>query len=134
MMRQPTPIADQFAWWRDALDGFSKIIGVMNLPQCGFYRRKFVHGGPFVPARIWLEQEIDPDTGELVADEVMLCEVDGARRDPGEQWPRLWTEPITEVEFRYMEATRNWAAWHSQSDPAANPRQRLNALTTPIQF
>lgn len=133
-MRNPTPIADQLAWYVDALDGFRKVIGVMNQPQCGWYKRKLVHGGPFVPARIWLAQEIDPDTGELLADEVMLCEVDGRRCDPVEQWPRLWTEPITEAEFNYMEATRQWAAWHSPTDPAANPRQRLNALTTPIQF
>jgi hypothetical protein len=133
-MRIPTPIADQLAWYRDALSGFGKIVGVMNRPQCGWFKRKLVHGGPFVPARIWLEQEIDPDTGELLADEIMLCEVDGRRCDPVDQWARLWTEAITMAEFNYMTATRNWAAWHSPSDPAANPLQRLNALTTPIQF
>jgi hypothetical protein len=133
-MRQPTPIADQLAWWRDALDGFARVVGTINDPQCGFFKRKLVHGGPFVPARIWLEQEIDPDTGELVGDEVMLCEVDGRRCDPVDQWARLWTTPITEAEFLYMEATRQWAAWHSPTDPAANPRQRLDPLLTPIQF
>jgi hypothetical protein len=133
-MRQPTPTADQLAWWRDALSGFGKVVGTINKPQCGWFKRRLVHGGPFVPARIWLEQEVDSDTGELIADEVMLCEVDGRRCDPVEQWPRLWTEVITEAEFNYMTATRNWAAWWAPSDPVANPRERIDPLTSPIRF
>lgn len=133
-MRQPTPIDDQLAWWRYAMSGFRKVIATINEPHCGWFKRRLVHGGPFVPARIWLEQIVDPETGELIADEVMLCEVDGVRRDPVEQWARLWTEPITEAQFNYMTATRNWAAWHSPTDPAAKPRERLNPLTDPIPF
>lgn len=130
----PTPVEIQFAWWREAVHGAGKIVAVGIEPQCGFFKRKLVHGGLFVPARIFLEQEIDPDTGELLADEVMRCEVNGQARDPIDQWPRLWNNVITEEEFNYMTAARQWAAWHAPDDPAANPQRRLDPLTTPIRF
>jgi hypothetical protein len=133
-MRTPTPLDAQLAWWRDALTGFGRIVAVIDVPQCGFFKRKLVHGGPFVPARIWLEQDVDEATGELLSDEIMLCEVDGKRCDPRDQWPRLWTGPISEAEFRYMTAARDWAAWHAPTDPVANPRKPLDALVTPIRF
>lgn len=134
MMRRPTPLDEQLAWWRDAVNGYGKIVATALDPQPGFYKRKLVSGGIYVPARIWIEQDVDPETGELMSDEILLCEVDGTRSDPIDQWPRLWNNAISEAEFRYMEAARNWAAWHAPTDPAANPRQRLNALETPIRF
>lgn len=133
-MRSPTPLADQLAWHTNAVSGFRKIVAAALDPQVGWYKRRLVHGGPFVPARIWLEQDIDPETGELAADERLRCEVNGEGRDPVEEWPRLWNNAITEAEHDYMIATRRWAAWHSPADPAANPRQKLDPLTTPIQF
>jgi hypothetical protein len=133
-MRSPTPRDCSLTWWRDALTGFGSIVAKALEPQCGFYKRRLVHGGPFVPVRIYLEQEIDEATGELMADEVMRCEVNGERADPVEQWPRLWNNPIPESEFEYMTAARRWAAWYSLSDPAANPRKPLDNLTTPIRF
>jgi len=85
-MRRPTPEAVQFAFWRQALDR-SAIMEPearahlrnrhMEDPECGFYRTRLVNGGPYVPVRIWLDQEIDPETGELLSDEIMRAELDG---------------------------------------------------------
>jgi hypothetical protein len=133
-MREPTLSDVSLAWWRDALTGFGSIVARALEPQCGFYKRRLVHGGPFVPARIYLEQDVDETTGELMADEIMRCEVNGERADPVEQWPRLWNHAIPDSEFNYMESARRWAAWYDPSDPAANPRKRLDHLSTPIRF
>jgi hypothetical protein len=61
-----------------------------------------VKGGPFVPVKIFLEQQIDPETGELLGDEVMRCEVDGKRRVPEEEWTWVADNPISEEDFLDM--------------------------------
>lgn len=133
-MRIPTPLDVQLAWWRDALDGMGKIVASALNPQPGFYKRKMVSGGIHVPARIWLEQDIHPETGELLCDEMIRCEIDGKERNAFDAWPWLWSNPISEAEYNYMRAQAEWAREHAPSDPAANPRQRLSALTTPVRF
>lgn len=133
-MRQPTPLAEQYAWWRHALDGCGKIVASALEPQCGWYKRKMVSGGIHVPAKIWIDQRIDPETGELIADEVLRCEVDGREEPPLFAWPWLFANPITESEFHYMRAMAEWAREHAPDDPAARPRERLDPMQTPIRF
>lgn len=86
MIRQPTPRADQYAWWQRTVSG-ERVPRIEDEPQCGFYKRRMVRGGPFVPVEIWLEQQIDPETGELVADERLRALVNGENRDPVNVWP-----------------------------------------------
>lgn len=86
-MRRPTPAAVQTAYWRFCLkrsDAWLEPEAAarvryrdMEDPECGFYRTRFLRDGPWVPVRIWLDQEIDPKTGELLSDEIMRAEVDG---------------------------------------------------------
>lgn len=132
MIRRPTPLAQQLAWHSEALNGCGKIVAVGLEPQVGWYKRKLVSGGPFVPARIWLHQEVEG--GELVDDEYLRCEVNGKEVDVLDSWARLWNNPISEAEFRYLEATRKWAEQHSPFDPAARPRERLDMMQTPVRF
>lgn len=133
MIRRPTPLTELYAWHSAILAGHRPLTPVGE-PQPGWFKRRLIKGGVFVPARIWLEQEIDEITGELMADERLLCEVAGERRDPDEEWTWLAGHPISEAEFDYMTATRSWAAWHAPNAPEANPRRALNHLTTPIRF
>jgi len=132
LLRQPTPLDIALAWYRAALAG--RRPQITSEPQAGYFERKLVKDGPRVGARIWLHQETCPETGELIADEYLRCEVDGIEMDVDEQWPWLADRPIPEGRYRYLEGLRNWAAWHSPNDPAANPKIPLNPLTTPIQF
>jgi hypothetical protein len=132
-MRRPTPLADQLAWHREALHGAGKIVAAALEPQVGWYKRKLVSGGIHVPARIWIDQPVDDD-GLLIANEILCCEVNGEICNPFDAWPWIWNQPISEAEFNYMTAQREWAKEHWPSDPAANPRQRLSALTSPIRF
>lgn len=85
MIRRPTSRADQYSWWERTVAG-ERAPRIEDEPQPGFYKRRMVRGGPFVPVEIWLEQEIDPETGELVADERLRAICNGELRDPVSLW------------------------------------------------
>jgi len=108
-MRQPSTLAQKWAWWEAAVNGLDPPIHDGE-PQAGFFAvRKFRYGewvkGPFVPARIWWEPgELDPETGELLSDERCCAEVDGVRVDPWRTWTWLARRPIPEREWEFLKA------------------------------
>jgi hypothetical protein len=124
-VRQPT--ADPYAWHAAALRG-DEVERHPEEPNAGWFKRRLVRGGPYVPARIWLTVDID-DFGELTADEVFYCEVNGNAADPYDEWPALCANPIPQHVFDYMESLRRWAAWHAPNEPQANPRKPIDWLT-----
>lgn len=131
-MRVPTPRAAAYAWHANALLGvYGEWMPATDEPQCGFFKRRLVKDGPFVPARIWLNQPVDDETGELCDDETLQCEVNGAYADAHEQWTWLAGNPISEAEYKYLAATVQWSAWHAPHEPMANPRQPVDWLTVP---
>jgi len=103
----------------------------MEVPEAGFYRTRLVRGGPYVPARIWVEGTVD-HTGHLTGDEVFRCQIDGRDADPFEKWPWLLSEPITQQEFDFMAANAAWARQHAPGDPRASPGSKINWNDTPI--
>lgn len=134
-MRRPTPLSVSMAWHTARLALPSGIrTPIADDPQCGFFKRKLAKDAVFVPARIWLDQDIDSDTGELCGDEVLCCEVNGREADPEEQWSYLAGNPITEAEFKYLMARNEWAERHAPHDPAARPREPIVHLSNPILF
>ncbi len=100
-MREPTPDAEAYAWWRAALAGQRPPMHDGE-PQCGFYRRKLVKGGPWVPATIYLYAEID-ENGDLASDEMHVCLLNGQMVDAREQWSWLCGNPITYAEYRELQ-------------------------------
>lgn len=134
MMRAPTPREELYRWHANALLGaMGEDVEVHpDQPECGWFKRKLVKGGVFVPARIWIDADVDIGTGELLDPETMLCEVDGVRRDPLEEWQWLCGEPISEAEFNYLTALHVHAQEHEPHHPAANPRKPVDWLTAPL--
>jgi hypothetical protein len=108
MIRRPSTAAQLYSWHRSALAGECPAQHD-GLPEAGWYRTRLVKGGPFVPVRIFVEREIDPETGELTGPERLACECDGQRRDPAQLWSFL--EPISKANFDRLGAMR-------QSNPA----------------
>lgn len=131
-MRKPTPRAELYAWHTAALAGRSPAID--STPQCGWFKRKLVKGGVFVPARIWIVQEIDPATGELLSDEILQCEVNGTYADPEDAWSWICANPISEAEFNYLSARIEFATRHEPDDAFADVRKPINLNQTPIPF
>lgn len=131
-MRRPTPMAALHAWHRAALRGLSPVND--GTPQCGWYKRRLVRGGVFVPARIWMVQDICPETGELLSDEILRCEVNGLPADPEEAWVWISGHPVTEQEYRYLAARIAFAIRHEPHDPFAMPSRPFDFNRTPIMF
>ena len=131
-MRRPTPVAGLHAWHAAALRG----LGPANdgTPRFGWYKRRLVRGGVFVPARIWMVQDICPETGELLSDEVLRCEINGIAADPEEAWTWISGHPVTEQEFRYLAARIDFAIRHEPHDPFAMPSRPIDLNRTPVMF
>lgn len=121
--------ADPLEWWREELLAPGQKIP--DQPQAGYYQRRLVRLGPFVPCRIWREAELDPNTGAPTGAEVILCEVNGQRRDPLAEWDRLCRMPIQLKDYRFAVANGDWAMKYAPKEPAANPREPVNIANMP---
>ena len=104
MIRRPTPKADQYDFWSRSVAG-ERVPRVEDEPKPGFYKRRMIRNGPFVPVEIWLEQEVDPDTGELTADETLMATSDGKPCDPLAVW--LSARAISAEEFDGLNGIRS---------------------------
>lgn len=98
-MRQPSPAAELYAWHRAAVAGEAPPIHD-GLPECGWFKRRLVKGGPWVPVRIFVRREIDMDTGELLGPEILVADVDGKLDDPARHWTYL--TPIARSEYEAL--------------------------------
>ena len=126
-MRRPT--GDPFKWWRAALASLPKTFDFS--PQCGYFKRRFVRDGPWIPCRVWIQSETDPETGELISDEIMCCDVGMQPRDPDDEWPYLCAHPITEKEYIFLVKLMKYAKARAPREPLANPRKPIDLLTIP---
>jgi hypothetical protein len=107
-MREPQSLEERWRWWESAVAGEDPPV-YEDEPQSGFYAvRKFSYGawaqGPFIPARVWWESEIDPETGELMSPEECRAEIDGVFVNPWRSWTWLARRPIPESEWRWLKA------------------------------
>lgn len=106
--RQPTPLAEQLAWWRNAVDtGDPSISG--DEPRCGWFKvRERAWSKNFLPARIWLNQPIDWQTGQLSGPERHVLQIaDRVWTDEmlvAERW--LYLRPVQIQEWRWLLARR----------------------------
>lgn len=130
MIRIVTPVKDAFAWWREELQCPGQ--AVPEEPQCGFYMRRLVRGGPWVPAKIWREKEFDPETGSATGREWLRCQVGERHRDPYAEWNALCQRPIERSAFNWENADFAHARLYRPDDPKANPAQPIDLLNSPV--
>lgn len=125
----PETIAES-AWWRAALRGERPAIHA-GQPQAGYFRRRLVKGGPWVPARIWIvEHRLDDGSDELGADTEYWAMVDGRLADAHDAWTWLCGQPIEKAEYDHLTAVARWARENDPDAPEARPTARvdLNAM------
>lgn len=121
---------DPLDWWRASIAGFHPPASPSD-PQVGYFKRKLVRGGPWVPAAIFWAGPRDDD-GNLIGDEKLVCIVNGVARDPVDEWTYLLGQPITEEEYRYLCDLRAYAKAHDSAEPLAEPHKAIDRLTAPI--
>lgn len=122
MIRQPTRPRDAFAWWNAALRD-PRLARHEGEPQAGYYKRRMVKNGPWVPLRIRLVQVIDKTTGELSEPERFEADQDGGTFDPTSIWTHC--RPISSTEFHDLTARQIdlplMAATHAAVDLSSTP-------------
>lgn len=130
MMRQPTPDAEAYAWWHRALAD-PRTARHDAEPQPGFYTRRAVKNGPLLPVHVYLRQEIDPETGELMADEEIAAEELGWSLNPYRSWTFL--RPVSREEFDALverhRSDERMAATHTAYDVAETPTRPTKGMT-----
>lgn len=140
-MRTPTDRKILYRFWaeqleamgdftsvRAAKDAGRPILNTPDEPQCGFYKRRLIANGPWVPVRIFVEQIVDAG-GELLAPERMRAQVGEHYFEPADVWPWVWNRPISQADFRLMVAETAWAK--SQVVARADPDLHVDFLTAP---
>ena len=105
-MRTPTPISQLMAWHGAAMRGDKPAIHDCD-PNMGWFKVRLVRGGPFVPAKIWIDRDLCPSTGELTAPEEFTCDVNGQCRDPYDQWVWLAKNPISKAAYLELQDMQN---------------------------
>lgn len=111
----------------------------VDTPQAGFFKRRFVRGGPWVPVRLWFGAPNDPVTGEelerghrwqaevrgeLVTDETLVLEA----------WIACAGNPITEAEYDDMLNKIEHAETRDQRLPEYKPDQKVDLNKLPPIF
>lgn len=91
--------ADHYTWWRNALEGNKGPIKDGE-PQAGFYRRRLVRGGPWIPIAIFP----DGNGGMYARQGRDFAEVVNAV----EIWPYCADNPVTEAAARKAAADGYW--------------------------
>lgn len=122
--------SDPLEWWREELLAPGQKIP--DEPQCGFYQRRLVFGGPLVAARIWREPETDLE-GKLTGREFLRCQLGERLVDPRVEWDRLCRYPIKEGDFHFEIADADHAKRYRPNHPKANPRKPVDILKMPAQ-
>lgn len=105
-------------------------------PQEGFFKRRMVKNGPWLPVRIWWHQAERDEAGHLLEDEGWRCEFAGKAVDPYEQWSRMLPGPfvIDEREYTYLTRLGDWAKEHAPDDPYAKSHKPIDHNKMPTLF
>ena len=131
-MSRPVPRlnSDPYEWWTEELSAPGQIIPEM--PQCGYYERRIVQGGVYVPCRIWREPEVDLDSSQPTGNDLLMCEVDGKRRDPLSEWASLAMRPVKRSHFEFEQADIAHARKYRPLDPKAHPDKPIDIASLPV--
>ena len=111
----------------------------VDIPEAGYYKRRFVRGGPWVPVRLWFGAPRDPITGdELERSHRWQAEVRGlAVTDEIEvldTWIGCAGNPITETEYADMLSKIEHAETRDQRLPEFKPDQKIDLNKMPPLF
>jgi hypothetical protein len=105
-MRKPTPLAEQLAWWRNAVETNDRTVSG-DQPRCGWFKARLrPRSQIWLPARVWLLQEIEWETGELTGPETFNMQIADRiwtrQQEVAERW--LYLRPVSLKEWEWLTA------------------------------
>jgi hypothetical protein len=104
-------------------------------PIAGFYRMRLRSGGVYVGVRLWHGLPLDPSTlDEMDRAPRWNALINGRWANVTDAWPRCAGEPIEETDYRHLSRQQAWALDHAPESAFANPKRKLNPLTSPLLF
>lgn len=107
---------------------------LVDRPIPGWYRRRLVRGGPWVPVLIYWRCPMGEDCLPLDRSPVLLCQVAGEDADPYAQWSHVAGNPISAIDYEVMVRQRAWDIRYDPASPAANPKVRVDIRALPPAF
>lgn len=119
-----------FKWWREALHAYAHGTTkppITQDPEPGFYRRRLVKGGPWVPVAIWYGPAPTDAAGTVLSDAPLLCVVDGKPADPQSVWLWVADNPIPQSVYKHLVTQAK-----DRQAQGGTARQAINRLTAPI--
>ena len=91
-------------------------------PQCGFYKRRLVKDGPWLPIAFWRNK-----------DDQIVGGFEGKLVDPIEHWTFAAKYPVSEASYRYYIRNGHWLDEAPQTPRSNMPSDPFEALTLEIQ-
>jgi hypothetical protein len=102
-------------------------------PEPGWFKLRLARRGPWIPAII---ERIDHEPGNpeniLDTGPILVATIGDRDADPLEVWERGST--ITEQEYRWRLALRDWANAHAPEQPEAKPHKEARLDKLPSLF
>lgn len=106
-----------------------------DIPEAGFYRIRLRSGGAFVGVRLWFGAPLEPWTGEEMDRAPRWnAAINGKWAEVSTVWPRCAGDPITEDEHLYLTSLQGWAQQHAPDSGLADPRRKIDVLSSPLPF
>ena len=104
-----------------------------DCPEPGFYKLRLAKGAPVVGAIIFIPCPIDPFYGfPMDRPRHIEAMINGKPVHVDRVWLAK-SEPISQAEYEYLIADRDWAAHHAPYAPEATPTKAKNIREIPIE-
>lgn len=106
-------------------------------PAPGFYKTRLIRNGPFVPARVWMNETEKDDAGDYLDDQCLMMSIDGERvngQHMGEKYLWMYGNPIDKAEYDFMRADSDHAKEYRPEDAKANPRRSIDLANSKSVF
>ncbi len=113
--------AKDYEFWRMALRGGKQAVHELN-PQCGFYKRRLVKDGEWLPIAFWRNK-----------DDHIVCCFEGKLVDPLEHWTFAAKYPVSEASYRHYIRNGHWPDNVSQSPRSNMPSDPFEALKLEVE-
>ena len=113
--------AKDYEFWRRALRGEKQPVQESS-PQCGFYKRRLVKDGPWLPIAFWRN-----------VDDQIVCCFEGKLVDPVPHWTFAAKYPVSETSYRHYIRSGSWPDEAMQAPRSNMPSDPFEALKLEIQ-